>query len=652
MTIDWKFREVVPGDDIQDSLYGEFFADGDNPSVPLVREALQNALDAGANIDRNGDPVRVRISLRRGDRGLSAATAAQWFKGLRPHWEAPRSGLKAIPAPDEACDVLIVEDFGTCGLTGDVSESDVDAGRNNFCDFIRRDGGTRKGDGDRGSWGVGKNVFPRSSRINAYLAYTVRFDDGAGLLVGKSILKTRKVGGSQFKPQCFFAEKWDSSVLPVRDPAHIEEFRKAFGVTRKPDQSGLSIVMPWADPEICFEDLMLAVVADYHYAILAGALSVTIEADGRTVELDRSSIINAISNSEIPKVKSEIPHVNLAAWSLGVTDSNRITIAAPPASPPQRWSPELISPEIRETVNQSLLHGERVAIRVPLHVRKSGSANPQPTWFDVYLEQDEDQRSVLRPRFYRDQLSIGAVKRANGAPKIRSMVVISDEALAELLRKAEPPSHNDWVAQSANIKGEYRDGNAVITFVKSAVSSLMSFIRAGDDKPDASIAIAFFALEEQSQTRSRNTTRGKKAGDKSPEPVTPPPPRLRRYRVEQVDGGFEVSRGDPDAETPRSIDLKMAYDVYSGNPWKQYETADFDLTRKDRSGISIVHDTGAEYKVLAPNRIRLSIRKPDFRVIVTGFDTNRDLIVNARDPKEPIDADPTTELHEETQTHA
>ena len=67
----WRFRRMQPAELNQDPLEREFFS-GEPINERLVREAVQNSLDAGlAHAGRGAEPVRVRFSLR--GRPLSAA---------------------------------------------------------------------------------------------------------------------------------------------------------------------------------------------------------------------------------------------------------------------------------------------------------------------------------------------------------------------------------------------------------------------------------------------------------------------------------------------------------------------------------------------------------------------------------------------------
>ncbi len=651
MNYQWHFRPKRRGDDIADPISGEFFADGslENPSTGLVREALQNAIDAGRNIDRGGAPVRARIGIYRGEHALPADVAAERFAQLRPHLLAEGNGLREAPAEDEPCDYLVVEDFGTTGLTGDIESDDADGDQNNFVDFVRSDGRTRKSEGDRGSWGVGKNVFPRASRINGFIAYTVRYDDGRQLVIGKSILKIRRVGDEQYQPACYLAASWrpDDVPRPYEDDEVINRLRQDFRIVRN-GEPGLSLVIPWLDNEVAYEDIFEAVVHQFYYAILAGGLVVTLADGDSECTLTRHNIADRV-RSDRPDLAAMI---DLAAWSMKVGDEERLQLSAPPADGAQKWSGDLVPAEVRQTITQKLTQRERIAVRVPVYVNPVGG-EPQESYFDVYLEHHDGDGQV-RPSFFREQLAISGVKRAVGVSRIRPLVVIDDEPLAYLLRAAEPPNHTDWDQKTANFKNRYKGGNHVITFVKQAVKQLMGFVRAGEEEPDPTIAIDFFAVPESDDRPSPPGGKRKKPkeGGESGKDGEPPERKPRRFTVADVDGGFVIRPGEPGTSPPEKLNVAVAYDVFSGSPWKQYEPADFDLERKDRSGIEIATSGAVEYTVTGSNRIQLTLTGPDFEVFVTGFDRNRDLIVRAHEPKETSDADPAAELHEAQEAHA
>src|ERR1041384_7914006 len=111
----WFFRTMDAGEVHVDPVHDEFFKMQDLADA-LVREAVQNSLDARRT--RSRTPVRVRFKLATGDQALSAEGARQYFVGLREHLEAA-SIRSILPEADEDVPYLLVEDFGTRGLTGD-----------------------------------------------------------------------------------------------------------------------------------------------------------------------------------------------------------------------------------------------------------------------------------------------------------------------------------------------------------------------------------------------------------------------------------------------------------------------------------------------------------------------------------------------------
>jgi len=639
----WYPRLHKPDDPLSNPISGEFFSDNASPALPLVREALQNAIDAGKNVNREGEPIRVRIALsdRKSGRALSAAVADRWFGGLRKHNALKGNGLTDAPGADEPCGFLVVEDFGTSGLTGDIRSYSVGERANNFVDFLKGDGLTRKSSGAQGSWGVGKNVFPRSSRINAYIAFTVRHDDRRRLMMGKSILKIRVLDGEQYRPDSYLAASWDEGQVPypVEDAGSIDQLINDFGLKRR-EEPGLSLVMPWVFDSVRPEELLDAVVAEYYYAILAGTLCVTLEAAGEKIELSADSLSGLVADRE--ELSKYAKNIDLASWSQKVQDAERIVLASSPAAGgAQQWIPDLLGEDEKELIKNRLLNQERVALRVPLHIVKSknnGGGGPVPTYFDVFLESDDELSGETKPVFFREQLCINKVHRVGGAHKVRSLIIIEDEPLATMLRAAEPPNHSDWVAGTSNIKGQYIKGGPVITFVKTAVRSLVGFARASDEKPDATIAIDYFAKPAPEGNAPPKPAQKKKKPGGDPEEQEMPEltPKKKRFNLSQIEGGFRITPGEEGAELPKSISVTMAYDVFSGSPWNLYDTADFDLTKQ---GITLACSGGANASAAEPNKLKIDIDSSPFEVFVTGFDTNRDLIVQARSSRGVSDGD-------------
>ena len=120
----WYFRRKASGEKIRNPIQGEFFATEaiDGPAQALVRESVQNSLDARAA----EGPVRVRIALAVGSEALPGSAAKELFGSAWLHYQAPGNGLHAAPLPGAPCPYLVIEDFGTKGLTGDPRQSDPD----------------------------------------------------------------------------------------------------------------------------------------------------------------------------------------------------------------------------------------------------------------------------------------------------------------------------------------------------------------------------------------------------------------------------------------------------------------------------------------------------------------------------------------------
>lgn len=599
-----------------------------NLATALVREGIQNSLDARRDDLPADEPVRVRLTL------ASIGDVDQpWLAALQPHLHTPNVGS---PDGDECtgpCDVLLFEDFGTRGLTGDYENRYTLGEQNNFVNFVFHEGVTVKSTHQRGSRGVGKIVFIMASRARTFFAYTVREDEpGKPVLIGKNRLKPHRVGDQGYKGPGYFVESPSEGKLrqdPVVDAATLSEFTSTFHVKRQPEESGLSIVIPFRDESITASTLLKAVIAEYHYAMLAGNLQVEMDDAGSEVQLDADNL-PATGDELVDK------QVALARWALTVADKPKLQTLPPAPGQLQHLDDELVPEPVREAIIQAIDEGERVAIRMPLYVHpkdKGKGKEPVLTAFDVFMESADDFRS--KPSFIRELLPISGAGTGNAAAHVRALVVIDSGELANLLRAAEGANHTNWNSNTDNFKENYVGRRGEIGFVTNAVKKLMAIVRGNDEKPVGGIATQFFsAVPDEGRTRPSTGSSGK--GPDSGEKGKPKQPRTPAgFTVARTKGGFNVRRTASHAAAPRpsTIKIRVAYDVLRGSAWNKWEPADFDF-REQPSPISI-EGMNVEARPVdgTGNKLILLIKGEPFTVSITGFDPNRDLIIDARADK-------------------
>ncbi len=622
----WQFRIKPRNEKIRDPIQGAFFTTEAvaGPAQALVREAIQNSLDA-----RNGDgPVRVRFWLSADEHALTAEDVSRLFEGTWEHYAAEGNGLHAAPEPQSSCSYLVVEDFGTNGLTGDPSQADPEPGvKNPFFLFFRAEGLSAKAGTELGRWGVGKFVFPRSSLASTHFGVTVRADDSRHLLLGAVTLKTHRIGPVTYSPDALFGTPdRDGFVLPFSERALLDDFSSTFNLSRI-DQPGLSVVVPFLDTEITFESLLVAVARNWFIPLLTGDLEVTIESPGRRVVLDSSSLERTLEEHAEAVGTGVIEYVRLARWGAGLAEADRLQLLMPDPARAARWSADLVPDNVAAMIRQRLESRQAVAVRVPLTIRPKGKP-PAETCLDIYLRPDRSGDG--RPLFVREGILVSDVRGAR-ASEIRSLVLVDDRPLATLLGDSESPAHTEWQKDGLNFRDRYTYGKAVIGFVTSSVAELLGIVSRNAAEADPSLTVDFFSIEapeasDPDELETVDQTR-RKPEDGDTTEVDHPEIEHRRQRVAvtRIAGGFTVASTEAAPTPPYLVELRCAYNVRSGNPLKKWVSEDFDLAAPP---VQVTCDTpGVSVHSVKGNWLLLRVDAPSIRATVTGFDEARDLYV-------------------------
>ena len=611
MIASWHFREYVPGDTNRRSTADSFF-DPDNVSEPgeaVVREGIQNSLDATDNSD--GNPAVVRISLIDEESAPDWQDVQPYFASAWPHYVAERSGLHPddIPTQSDKCTALVFEDIGATGLLGDDEEPfepEPGSDRNDFYNFFRAEAVTEKREGDRGSRGIGKATFIQASRVNTMFGLTIRKSDDRRLLMGRTVLNSHRLNQRPLHGDGYFGIQSTHELgftLPVANDSEIQQFADKFNLVRK-DETGLSVIVPWPDREIDDKALIKAVVRNYFWSILAGRLDVWVETQSKRQILERNSFLQEARTD--PDLETILSEIELADWVMRADlDNERLELNMPPAVRGWSWNRDLFPDGMLQTVNNKLHNREPIALRVPVTVRKKQS-KPEESYFDVYMTSTGSNQAA-RPLFIRDDILISNV-RPQTPRGIRALVIIQDEPLNEFLKKSENPSHTEW--QRQRVRTDYVSAAADLEFVRSSVRQIYNLAMAEDKQRDKRLLSGLFPVPGRSDREDR----------------TPPDPAPPYISIRSTRGGFTITRGREQVSTNDMVEVYVAYDVRRGSPAASYRPADFQLTQPPIS----YQPNGVEIENILNNHLTMRIIDPDdFSLSVTGFDQNRQIWVKA-----------------------
>ncbi len=635
----WHFSRKRPSDKTRDPIASEFFASDaiKDAGEALVREGIQNSLDA--RIDKGG-VCRVRIYVAADQGPIDQQKYERWFRSGLTHYLAKKNGLKpGAVSPDQKCKYLVFEDFETTGLTGNAEQHDpIDGQKNAFFYFFRAEGKTEKGGDDRGRWGVGKQVFPRSSRAQTFFGYSETSE--GPLLMGGCILKHHYDAERVcYKPDGYFGISkeidGDSLTVPIRDPGVIELFKTDFRLSRKPGETGLSIVVPWLDDGddedrgsqgFDRDSLAIAAVRGYFIPIIEGRLEVVVEDHVGSHKITRETyrrVLAQIESSGTDRVKAEVGKFSQYLEVAEFAHRGEIREHVLPACDTMKaeWTATMLADAEAQDLRQSLAAGHTVQVKAFLTVRPKDAPPLQDSL--VCLIKKRESFSEI-PCHVREDLIISDVTRREVKGFI-CLVRVNRGPLATLLGDSENPSHTEWQKDSKNFKGKYVYGGVAIEFVSRFAHELVGRIHATSRQLDRKLLINLFyddSLDqiEPSPKKKPNSPQVKE------DPEIPAGLPASSLRISANRDGFSVTpSGTPYAIGSR-ICLQVAYETSKGNPIKAYKRLDFDV------GSKLIHieATGCTILSAADNNIEIDVIDPVFNLRVAGFDVNRDLLVRTK----------------------
>lgn len=603
----WDFR-VQPAYLVESEVTqrDQFKSDELDLSEAFVREPIQNSLDAAVE-----QQVRVRFAWRTKNSGLEPDFMARLFENYLPHARAARIDVDSIDFQNPTA--LVVEDFGTCGLTGAADRKDDD----NFSDFWRRHGRSHKTGSHRGRWGLGKLVFSTASSLGAFFGLTLRRGENTPLLMGQSVLNYHELDGL-YPPHAFFSafradpqgDPNKGLPVPLTDERLIEGFRSNFGL-RRTSEPGLSIVVPFPAQGLDRDHMVAEAILNYFFPILTGQLVVDFDGEmldaatlrGMFRRYGKNKIVDADALFDLVEGIRDFDEKSLLNMSESWTDRGRLT-------------EDPITPEHLAGLRESFRKGELIGVNMPIEIkRKNGAASK--TRFALYLKRPEGIQKG-RDLYVRGGITVPGEAKFHERKSLGALVATED-AISEFLGDAENPAHTKWNGQAEKLQAKYKYPGQTLRLVRNSLVELHDLIVQAIEEEDERALLDFFWAPGHGPRKPKETPPG---------PKDLPKPKPQPIRIDVSRGGFSVvpTKHLPSGGLPLRCTVEVAYDLLTGNPFRRYDPLDFDFQQPN--GLNISADKVTVVSA-ARNTIEFEINAPDFGLSIDGFDPNRDLVVRA-----------------------
>ena len=606
----WHFSQQL-SDQVETEVTqrDQFNNDDVDISETIVREAVQNSLDAAID-----DPCRVKVVFRWADKnnGLDPDFFRSLFEGQKRH--AYAAGIDIDNLDFDEPKALVIEDFGTFGLTGSTNSKD----NKNFSDFWRRHGKSHKTGKSRGRWGLGKLVYSTTSRIGVFFGVTRRKNDESRLhLMGQTVLNLRKVDGKEYPPHAFFADIenegdiYKQIPVPIKDDRLVNHFIDQFSLERS-TEPGLSVVIPFPNPNFKLNRMISISIGNYFYPLITGQLVLQFD----DIEINRGNVRQMAKEYAedqfhqidvlfdfIEEVYQAEKHELLELKSSWLDD--------------RKLAEDDFEPETLLAIREKFTNGELVGLSLPVTIKLKNGKELESS-FSVYIKRPAELTKGT-DLYVRGGLTLPAESKFRDRRALGAMIA-EHEAVCAFLGDAENAAHTQWTTNTEKLRKNYRSSQPTVTVIKKSVIQLYDLLAEVSDDEDQDALLNFFWFDEPKDEKRKRRKKPK------PPPAVPTiVPSKPMFRINKVSGGFTITNDDGLTETtlPREFNVRTAYEVAKGDAFKKYSSHDFSVGRN--GSIEVKAAENVTVVAAKENQWTLEITAVPFKFTVSGFDENRDL---------------------------
>ena len=487
-----------PGGKLIDPTPQQKFEKPDN----CILECVQNAIDAALVQNKIRKTTKLKFQFKM----ISKDDCEFFDKNFEKHLNERRYNKRTIFTSEIPC--LLMEDFNTTGITGEPETLDeiTESGeRNNWYYFLYDFGGKSKLEDHTkgGSEGEGMQTFMLNSGISTFFGLSVdSTNNNKASIFGMSYFGSRKVDGLKYSVFASFGKEKEiegnKECGPVSEIENVEKFISLFGLKRKIDEPGTSIVVPFYNQEEIDKDFIIKKLLDiYRVPILRNQLEVEV---GDIVINNHTIQKLAVENEEhLSNKRLCEDYYNFLKELEGVSDNqNEYEYLFYDQEDIKKQDIESFE-KLVEDFNSYKLVKLRVKFQVKKYQENSKTRTiDSHTYYDVYFKKYPSSLDNIRETFndfIRGPMPL--YKRRNKQCSMFHLVDVQDKHVALLFKHAEQANHSEISADNWKLKEDYKGFRKIISLSRNITTKLYRLITLENTEEDFEATQDFFKVNEQ-----------------------------------------------------------------------------------------------------------------------------------------------------------
>ena len=546
---------------------------------------------------------------------------------------------------EEEPDFLIIEDFNTTGLIGNLDKpQNGESYKHFFLTFSKSKQGKKLG-----RRGQGRNVYWIASKIRAFFGYSIQHDTKQKLLRGISHAGTLRINDDPYNPYLSFTEQYDENkpdlqnkkeTKPITNKEILDEFKELVGITRKDDEPGLSCVIPYPTNSVKIENLKNAYLRRFYAAILFDRMELEIKNNTFNSEnIEKECVKLGISNDFLEFIYN----------GRTIDDKNLIELDFTEEHSPSHINEAILDKQKIDNLRKNYYENQMLSFKIHVTVPFKNS-NYQKSYFKFHLKKLTDNSKAVdnKPLYMRDFLQLPEMnRRFKYKSKCQSFLWAEDEAISTFLGDSEGKAHMKWDPKHKDIGQKYDEKGAskIFSLINSCMNDAYKLITQTNDIIDTETFSEFLPkiLSDETEEKKQTTIiEDFNLDDKKTKTKITKKKRkttsLVKKMVEdhQIENGFSITRMETtkDEDFPMLVRSTCAYNLRKGDPFTAYNSKRHFVIGKENVQITKKNHV-SNINIIDGNRIEFIAENKDFEIEITGFDTSKkDLYVKTRKLKD------------------